>query len=83
MTNIANLPSIENAQRVIDQRHLQDVINAVQNRIANNKSFGSVPGREGMKVVAQRLEEKFEYWLLGINDKVPAEFQEIKKKENY
>lgn len=72
--------SIENEQEIVDNYHLSKVEKAVTERIDQMDCFGDIDCREGMKQTSKILEEKFKYWLLGVHNKVPAEFQEIKNK---
>lgn len=71
---------IENEQVLVDDYHLRNIEKAVRQRIEGLEGFGRIDGRENMNKNAEKLKLRLEAWLLGVHDKVPADFQEIKKK---
>ena len=77
--NIENI-DIENEQRVVDERHLREIANAVKSRIEGLRGFGNIDGREGMNTTADKLQARFEAWWIGIHDRAPKDFQEIATK---
>jgi hypothetical protein len=72
--------NLEQEQKVVDERHLKKIEQAVKQRIDSLKSFSNLDGREGMNKTAERLQQRFDAWWIGIHDRAPSDFQEIANK---